>query len=112
MLIAFACLVCLDLLSAQTVPSPLAGDYEGTHGALHLILHLRQGAGAGMTGTIDTIDQDAFGVRCADITESGIYEKHCSEPNGPALSEPKRILASLEMPSAESSMAQELSTST
>lgn len=72
MLIALACLVCLGPLSAQTAPSPLAGDYEGTIGTSYRILHLRQSAGAGLAGTIDSIDEDVFGTRCADITESGM----------------------------------------
>ncbi len=66
-------------LNAQTASPPLAGDYEGTirplqatGRPLHLILHLRQSTGTGLTGTIDSIDQDVFGVRCADITESGM----------------------------------------
>jgi len=59
------------LLIAQTAPPLLAGDYEGMIGTSHRILHLRQSAGAGVTGTIDSIDEDVFGIRCADITETG-----------------------------------------
>ena len=72
MLIVLACLICLGPLSAQTVPPSLAGDYEGKIGPLHLIFHLRQSAGTGVTGTLDSIDQDSFGDRCADITRSGM----------------------------------------
>jgi hypothetical protein len=75
MCLALACLVCLGALSAQTAPPPLAGDFEGmigphgTSGAVHLMLHLRQSAGAGASGTIDWIDQYRFGDRCAGIRE-------------------------------------------
>jgi hypothetical protein len=72
MLIALACLACLGPLSAQTAQPSLAGDYEGTIGSLHLMLHLRQSAGGGLTGTFDSIDQDVFGIRLADITQSGM----------------------------------------
>src|ERR1700744_803935 len=72
MLIVLACLICLGPLSAQTVPPSLAGDYEGKIGPLHLIFHLWQSAGTGVAGTLDRIDQDSFGDRCADITRSGM----------------------------------------
>lgn len=71
MLIIVAYLICLDPSSAQTAPSPLVGDYKGMQGTDHLILHVRKAAGARLTATIDVIDQDAFGIQCANVTESG-----------------------------------------
>jgi hypothetical protein len=57
-------------VSAQTAWSSLPADYEGMVGPLRVILHLRQMARTGVTGTIDSIDQEDFGLRCTDITES------------------------------------------
>ncbi len=45
----------------------IGGDYSGTLGTLHLKLHLKVGAGGAMEGTLDSVDQGAMGLRCANI---------------------------------------------
>ena len=50
---------------------PLAGDYAGTLGSLHLRLHIQRGENGALTGTMDSIDQGAFGIPCADVAITG-----------------------------------------
>jgi len=52
--------------SAQTKPD-IAGDYIGTLGPLHLRLHLMSGASGTLNGTMDSPDQGANGIACADF---------------------------------------------
>jgi len=53
-------------LPAQQKPS-VAGDYTGMLGPLHLKLHLKVDATGTITGTLDSTDQGALGIRCADF---------------------------------------------
>jgi hypothetical protein len=68
-----SCLICLSPMGAQTALTSVAGDYEGTLGALpfHLRLHVRQSSPTTLTGTMDSIDQDIFGAPCAEFVLSG-----------------------------------------
>jgi len=59
------------LLQAQVRP-PLAGDYSGVlGGALHIKLHLAAAPDGSLTGTLDSVDQGAMGIPCADIKVDG-----------------------------------------
>ena len=58
-------------LMAQTQGAgSVAGDYVGMLGSLHLRLHLKATA-AGFEGSLDSVDQGANGIPCADITVEG-----------------------------------------
>jgi hypothetical protein len=70
-LIVFICLICLGPLRAQTTLTSVAGDYEGTSGSLHLRLHVRLSSPTTLTGTLDSIDEDAFGIPCTEFVLSG-----------------------------------------
>jgi CubicO group peptidase (beta-lactamase class C family) len=48
------------------------GDYAGTLGPLHLKLHLKADATGTITGTLDSIDQGAVGIPCADFHLDGL----------------------------------------
>jgi CubicO group peptidase (beta-lactamase class C family) len=51
---------------AQQTPA-IAGDYAGTLGPLHVKLHLKVDAAGAITGTLDSTDQGAMGIPCADF---------------------------------------------
>jgi D-alanyl-D-alanine-carboxypeptidase/D-alanyl-D-alanine-endopeptidase len=55
---------------AQERPN-VAGDYVGTLGPLHLKLHLKVDAAGATTGTLDSVDQGALGIPCADFRLDG-----------------------------------------
>ncbi len=58
-------------LSAQSKPS-LAGDYAGIlAGALHLKLHITAAPDGSLAGTLDSVDQGASGIPCADFQLDG-----------------------------------------
>ena len=58
-------LICLGMAMAQT--PKLGGDYAGTLGPLHLKLHLKAGSGGAIEGSLDSLDQGAMGLPCANI---------------------------------------------
>ncbi len=58
-------LICLGTAIAQT--PKLGGDYAGVLGPLHLKLHLKAGAGGAIEGSLDSLDQGAMGLPCANI---------------------------------------------
>jgi serine-type D-Ala-D-Ala carboxypeptidase/endopeptidase len=61
-----------NTLSAQTqAVKKVAGDYLGELGSLHLKLHVKVGAGGGFEGSLDSPDQGANGIPCADIHVDG-----------------------------------------
>ncbi|MGA2217295.1 MAG: hypothetical protein ABSG51_04365 [Terracidiphilus sp.] len=72
-----ACLVALAIVAI--VPSPIAaqqnptitGDYAGTLGPLHVKLHLKESAPGKVTGTLDSPDQGAIGIHCANFHVDG-----------------------------------------
>jgi D-alanyl-D-alanine-carboxypeptidase/D-alanyl-D-alanine-endopeptidase len=55
---------------AQTAPS-VSGDYVGTLGPLHLRLHLKLDPSGAFSGTMDSPDQGANGLACADFKLNG-----------------------------------------
>lgn len=55
---------------AQTSPS-VSGDYAGTLGPLHLRLHLKLAPSGTLSGTMDSPDQGANGLVCADFKLDG-----------------------------------------
>jgi D-alanyl-D-alanine-carboxypeptidase/D-alanyl-D-alanine-endopeptidase len=57
-------------LAAQQKPTA-AGEYAGTLGALHLKLHLNADAAGVLSGTLDSTDQGALGIPCADFHLDG-----------------------------------------
>ena len=65
----------LCLLSAIALASPvaaqsqprIAGDYVGSLGGLHLRLHLRADPAGVLSGSLDSLDQGAMGLPCADL---------------------------------------------
>ncbi|HEY2468742.1 MAG TPA: serine hydrolase domain-containing protein [Terracidiphilus sp.] len=66
----FALAICIPpVLRAQAKPS-IAGDYTGTLGSLHLRLHLKANGGT-WSGTLDSPDQGANGLGCADFHLDG-----------------------------------------
>ncbi len=57
-------------VSGQAKPK-IAGDYLGTLGPLHLRLHLKLDASGMLSGTMDSPDQGANGLACADFKLQG-----------------------------------------
>lgn len=55
------------LLRAQSPAPSLSGDYVGMLGQLHLKLHLQAEPSGALSGTLDSPDQGALGIRCSDI---------------------------------------------
>ena len=55
---------------AQQKPN-VAGDYAGTLGPLHLKLHLTMTTAGALSGTLDSPDQGASGLACADVHLDG-----------------------------------------
>ena len=67
----FLCLAAATVaVSGQTKPE-IAGDYLGTLGPLHLRLHLKLDALGTLSGTMDSPDQGANGLVCADFKLQG-----------------------------------------
>jgi D-alanyl-D-alanine-carboxypeptidase/D-alanyl-D-alanine-endopeptidase len=56
--------------SAQQKPA-IAGEYAGILGPLHLRLHLKVDAAGAVSGTLDSTDQGATGIPCADFHLDG-----------------------------------------
>ncbi|MGD0737378.1 MAG: serine hydrolase domain-containing protein [Terracidiphilus sp.] len=71
---AVACAIMLALFSspctAQTAP-PVAGDYAGMLGPIHVKLHIKVDPAGAITGTLDSPDQGAMGIPCADFHLDG-----------------------------------------
>jgi len=57
-------------VSAQQKPT-IAGDYAGTLGPLHVMLHLQVDAAGRVTGTLDSPDRGAIGIHCANFRIDG-----------------------------------------
>lgn len=56
---------------AQPAPT-VAGDYAGTLGPLHVKLHVKVDTAGAITGTLDSPDQGALGIPCADFHLDGL----------------------------------------
>ncbi len=70
----FALILCMAWIacaSGQTASPSVAGDYAGVLGPLHLKLHLQQDTAGKLSGTLDSTDQDAYGIPCAQFVLSG-----------------------------------------
>src|SRR5271167_303956 len=59
-----------SLVFAQQKPN-IAGDYAGSLGSLHVKLHLKIDAEGSLTGTLNSPDQGASGIPCADFHFDG-----------------------------------------
>ena len=66
----FVCISYASSVSAQAA-SPVVGEYAGMLGELHLRLHIGQDPTGTLTGMIDSIDQGAIGIPCAQVALSG-----------------------------------------
>lgn len=68
-------LACLTFTSLPVLGEPapsIAGDYAGVlGGALHVKLHIKVDAAGAITGTLDSTDQGAMGIPCADFKLNG-----------------------------------------
>ena len=62
----------MSSIPASTEQQPdIAGDYLGSLGPLHLKLHILQAADGSLSGTLDSLDQGAMGLQCADFHFDG-----------------------------------------
>lgn len=59
--------VFISLGGAVAQTPNVAGDYSGVLGPLHLKLHLKAGPSGATEGTLDSVDQGALGLQCANI---------------------------------------------
>lgn len=67
-----ACIVATMSFGAQAQTKPdIAGDYVGTLGPLHLRLHLKAESSGAPRGSMDSPDQGAIGLPCADTHLEG-----------------------------------------
>lgn len=72
-----ACLVALAILALVPLPisaqqnRTIAGDYAGTLGPLRVKLHLKENTAGRVTGTLDSPDRGAIGIRCSDFHVNG-----------------------------------------
>ena len=58
-------IACMGAALAET--PKIGGDYSGMLSTLHLRLHLKTGAGGALEGTLDSLDQAALGLPCANF---------------------------------------------
>jgi hypothetical protein len=65
------CTVFASPVNGQTASPPVAGDYTGMLGPLHLKLHVQQDPAGKLTGTMDSTDQGANGIPCTQFALSG-----------------------------------------
>jgi hypothetical protein len=69
--IALAMIALASLSVAAQQKQTIAGDYAGTLGPLHVMLHLKADAAGKVTGTLDSTDRGAIGIRCTDLHVDG-----------------------------------------
>jgi hypothetical protein len=69
--VALAMLALVSLSAAAQQKQTIAGDYAGTLGPLHVMLHLKADAAGKVTGTLDNTDRGAIGIRCANLHVDG-----------------------------------------
>lgn len=62
-------LMCAGTLTAQA--PKIGGDYIGVLGPLHLRLHLKVSGSSALEGTLDSVDQGAMGLACANFRLEG-----------------------------------------
>src|SRR5262245_52816627 len=70
---AMTLLVTLVFVSSPVAQQPPAvvGDFVGTVGPLRVALHIEADADGKLSGTLDSPDQGAFGIACADVRIEG-----------------------------------------
>ncbi|MGB0066091.1 MAG: hypothetical protein WBP85_16735 [Terracidiphilus sp.] len=70
--IALAAMMAIALAPNCRAQSQVAGDWQGTLSAgsmeLHLVLHIAAGKDGGLTATLDSVDQGAFGIPVSSIS--------------------------------------------
>ncbi len=72
-LLAPLILLAFGFMPAFAQPAPtVAGDYAGTLGPLHVKLHVKVDTAGAITGTLDSPDQGALGIPCADFHLDGL----------------------------------------
>jgi hypothetical protein len=57
--------------AGQAGATPIAGEYVGMLGQLHLRLHLGVNAKGELRGTLDSLDQGAMGLECGEFAHLG-----------------------------------------
>jgi D-alanyl-D-alanine-carboxypeptidase/D-alanyl-D-alanine-endopeptidase len=67
----FLCLAAATVAVSGQAKPEIAGDYLGTLGPLHLRLHLKLDASGTLSGMMDSPDQGANGLACADFKLQG-----------------------------------------
>src|SRR5215831_7208189 len=68
---ALLALAAIPLMQSVQAKPDIAGDYVGTLGPLHLRLHLKSDASGALSGTMDSPNQGANGIACADFHVEG-----------------------------------------
>jgi D-alanyl-D-alanine-carboxypeptidase/D-alanyl-D-alanine-endopeptidase len=71
LLLGFFMLAMTPLNVQAQAAANITGDYVGTLGPLHVGLHLKVDAAGGITGALDSPDQGANGMPCADFHLGG-----------------------------------------
>jgi D-alanyl-D-alanine-carboxypeptidase/D-alanyl-D-alanine-endopeptidase len=69
--VMLVCNLLVANMSGQTASPAVAGDYAGVLGPLHLVLHLQRDTAGKLSGSLDSLDQGALGIPCADFVLSG-----------------------------------------
>jgi hypothetical protein len=70
-LLAALAMFALAPLTGLAQQMTIAGDYAGTLGPLHVMLHLQVDAAGKVTGTLDSPDRGAIGIRCSNFRVDG-----------------------------------------
>ncbi len=70
-LLSFALFALAPRTASPQKPASLAGDYSGMLATLHLKLHLKTAADGSLSGTLDSPDQGADGIPCAEFHVDG-----------------------------------------
>jgi serine-type D-Ala-D-Ala carboxypeptidase/endopeptidase len=71
LLVALVILILAPLSVSAQQKQSIAGDYVGTLGPLHVALHLQVGVAGRVTGTLDSPDRGAIGIRCSNFHVDG-----------------------------------------
>ena len=72
LVLALTALVCGGAITRAQSKIKVDGDYAGTLGPLHLKLHVKTDAAGAITATLDSLDQGALGIPCADFHLDGL----------------------------------------
>ena len=65
------CMVAMPWRAHAQAAANVAGDYVGMLGQLHVKLHLKVDTAGAVAGTLDSVDQGANGIPCADFHLDG-----------------------------------------